>query len=71
MMAWIGHAFEDNLTRKRERIEMLLLLHALAMFVSWLAGTAAEAINAQDNLNPYPTSRRLYSLVRLATSPRF
>ncbi|MEL1264787.1 IS4 family transposase [Pseudoxanthomonas putridarboris] len=60
-----GHAYEDSLTRKRERIEVLLLLHALAMFVSWLAGMAAEAIDAQDNLNPYPASRRLYSLVRL------
>jgi hypothetical protein len=60
-----GHAYEDSLTRKRKRIEVLPLLHALAMFVSWLAGMAAEAIDAQGKLNPYPTSRRLYSLIRL------
>ncbi|WP_162435908.1 IS4 family transposase, partial [Pseudoxanthomonas koreensis] len=60
-----GHGYEDSLTRKRERIEVLLLLHALAMFVSWLAGMAAEAIDAQDKLNPHSSSRRLYSLVRL------
>jgi hypothetical protein len=60
-----GQAFEDSLSRKRERIETLLLLHALAMFVSWLAGMAADAIDAQHKLNPYPTSRRLYCLLRL------
>ncbi|MBD4730195.1 hypothetical protein GUG28_08600 [Xanthomonas citri pv. citri] len=58
-------AFEGSLTRKRERIETLLLPHALAMFASWLAGMAAEAIDAQHNLNPYRTSRRLYCLMRL------
>jgi len=60
-----GQAFEDSLTRKRERIEVLLLLHALAMFVVWLAGMAAEASRYQSKLNPYPTTRRLYSSIRL------
>lgn len=42
-----------------------MLLHAPAMFVPWLAGMAAEAIDAQHKPNPYPTSRWLYCLVRL------
>jgi hypothetical protein len=60
-----GQAFEDSLTRTRERIEILLLLHALAIFASWLAGMVAEAEHCQDKLNPYPAKRRLYSLIRL------
>ncbi|MGE6332950.1 transposase [Stenotrophomonas sp. NPDC077659] len=60
-----GQAFEDSLTRKRERIEVLLLLHALAMFVLWLAGMAAESIHAHDRLNPHRSTRRLYCLIRL------
>lgn len=60
-----GQAFEDSLTRKPERIEILLLLHALALFAAWLAGMAAEAGNCQHRFNPYPSKRRLYSLIRL------
>lgn len=60
-----GQAFEDSLTRSAERIEILLLLHALAMFVAWLAGMAAEAEHCQQRLNPYASKRRLYSLIRL------
>jgi len=60
-----GQAFEDSLTRKRERIDILLLLHALAVFAAWLAGMAAEADGYQRKLNPFATQRRLYSLVRL------
>ncbi len=60
-----GHAFEDSLTRKSERIDILLLLHALAVFAAWLAGMAAEADGYQRRLNPFATKRRLYSLVRL------
>lgn len=60
-----GQAFEDSLTRKPERIEILLLLHALAVFAAWLAGMAAEARHCQNKLNPYRSRRRLYSIVRL------
>ncbi len=60
-----GQAFEDSLTRKSERIDILLLLHALAVFAAWLAGMAAEADGYQRRLNPFATNRRLYSLVRL------
>lgn len=37
-----GHAFEDSLTRKGKRIEVLLLLHTMAAFASWLVGMACE-----------------------------
>ncbi len=57
--------FEDSLTRKRERIDIPLLLHALAVFAAWLAGMAAEADGYQRRLNPFATKRRLYSSVRL------
>jgi len=60
-----GQAFEDSLTRKSERIEILLLLHALAVFAAWLAGMAAEADGCQHRLNPHTAKRRLYSLIRL------
>lgn len=60
-----GQAFEDSLTRKGERIEVLLLLHALALFVAWLAGMAAEARRCQDRLDPYRSERRCYSILRL------
>jgi hypothetical protein len=60
-----GYAYEDSLTRKRERIEVLLLLHALAIFAAWLAGLAAEREGGAHRLNPHRSQRRLYSLVRL------
>lgn len=60
-----GQAFEDSLTRKRARIEILLLLHALAVFAAWLAGIAAEACGCQVRLNPRVSGRRLYSIIRL------
>ena len=60
-----GNAFEDSLTRKGPRIAVLLLLNALAAFASWLVGMAAAAAGLDQNLMPFRTSRRLYSLVRL------
>jgi hypothetical protein len=38
-----GCAFEDTLTRTPERLEMLLLLHALASVAAWLEGLTALA----------------------------
>lgn len=38
-----GCAFEDTLTRTAPRLEMLLLIHALASLAAWLAGLAAQA----------------------------
>lgn len=39
-----GCAFEDTLTRTGKRLEMLLLIHALATLIAWLEGLAAVAL---------------------------
>ena len=60
-----GQAFEDSLTRKGERIEILLLLSALAAFTTWLVGMACEALGIDRRLTPFRSTRRLYSVMRL------
>lgn len=63
-----GCAFEDSLTRKRQRIEILLLIHALAGFAAWLAGLAATTTDGvPQRLVPSGTAqrRRSYSVLRL------
>lgn len=62
-----GCAFEDSLTRKRQRIEILLLIHALAGFAAWLAGLAAATAGVTAHLVPSGTAQRrpTYSLLRL------
>lgn len=64
-----GQGFEDSLTRKGPRISVLLLIHALATFASWLAGLACEASGLDERLNPYCTTPRLYS-IKLSTIRR-
>jgi hypothetical protein len=60
-----GQAFEDSGTRSAERIEVLLLLHALALLAAWLAGIAAQTRSLQARLNPGPARHRRYSVIRL------
>ncbi|MBB6185873.1 IS4 family transposase [Rhodanobacter sp. MP7CTX1] len=60
-----GQAFEDSLTRKGPRIEVLLLLSALAAFAAWLVGMACEASGIDQWLAPFRSKRRLYSVMRL------
>lgn len=60
-----GYAFEDSLTRKGKRIEVLLLLHTMAAFASWLVGIACETAGIDRWLTPYRAKRRLYSIMRL------
>lgn len=60
-----GQAFEDSLTRKGERIEILLLLSALAALTTWLVGMACEACGIDRWLTPFRSARRLYSVMRL------
>lgn len=60
-----GQGFEDSLTRKGQRIEVLLLLSTLAAFATWLAGMACEAAGIDTWLTPYRSKRRLYSVMRL------
>ena len=60
-----GQAFEDSLTRKDHRIEILLLLSTMAAFASWVAGMAADAMDMARWLVPHGAKRKLYSVVRL------
>jgi hypothetical protein len=60
-----GSAFEDSLTRRGTRLDILLLIHALASFASWLAGMACEATGIDCWLSPIKTRRRLYSTMRV------
>ena len=60
-----GQGFEDSLTRSGKRIEMLLLVNALAAFACWLAGLACEALDIVDWLSPRRSTRKLYSVLRL------
>ena len=48
-----------------KRIEILLLVNALAAFASWLAGLACEAAGITHWLSPRRSVRRLYSVLRL------
>lgn len=60
-----GQGFEDSLTRKGARIEVLLLLSAMAAFASWLVGMACERCGIDAWLTPFRSKRRLYSVMRL------
>jgi len=60
-----GSAFEDSLTRRGTRLDILLLVHALANFASWLAGLACEATGMDGWLSPTKTRRKLYSTMRI------
>lgn len=59
-----GQAFEDSLTRKGPRIEILLLISALAAFATWLVGMACEASGIDHWLAPFRSKRHLYSVLR-------
>jgi len=61
-----GCAFDHSLTRKRARLEILLLLHALASFVTWLHGLwlTGQAQTAHCVTQPNPP-RAHYSIVRI------
>lgn len=61
-----GCAFNHSLTRKRARLEILLLLHALASFVAWLQGLwiTQQADTAHCEVRRSNT-RAHYSTVRL------
>jgi hypothetical protein len=60
-----GQGFEDSLTRSGARIEILLLVNALAAFASWLAGMACEAAGLAHWFWPARSKRKLYSTLRL------
>lgn len=60
-----GNAFEDSLTRSGTRIGILLLVHALANFASWLAGMVCRATGLDTWLAPSVRQRRCYSIMRI------
>jgi hypothetical protein len=60
-----GQGFEDSLTRKGARIEVLLLLSAMAAFATWLVGMVCEASGIDAWFAPFRSKRRLYSVMRL------
>lgn len=60
-----GNAFEDSLTRSGTRIGILLLVHALANFASWLAGMACRATGLDAWLAPNVRQRQCYSIMRI------
>ena len=60
-----GSAFEDSLTRTGRRLQVLLLVHAIANFANWLAGLACEATHIDRWLAPTATQRKLYSTMRI------
>jgi hypothetical protein len=55
-----GCAFEDTLTRDPRRLEMLLLIHALASLAAWLEGLGAATETELKSTTP-PT-RRFHSV---------
>jgi len=63
--------FEDSPTRSGRRIEVLLLVNALAAFASWLAGLACEALNLTHWLSPRRSTSKLHSVVGLGREALF
>lgn len=59
-----GQGMEDSLTRRGERLQILLLLNTLATFASWLAGLGCEATGIAQWLSPRSSARKLYSTLR-------
>ena len=60
-----GQGMEDCLTRRGERLQILLLIHTLAAFASWLAGLGCEATGIERWLDPIRSKRKLYSTLRV------
>lgn len=60
-----GQGFEDSLSRKQHRIEILLLIHALATFAAWLVGVVAVTKHLDLNVVPSKSARRRYSTIRI------
>lgn len=56
-----GQSMEDSLTRRGERLQILLLINTLAAFASWLAGLGCESTGIAHWLSPRNSTRKLYS----------
>lgn len=62
-----GQGFEDSRTRSAQRIEVLLLIHMLAVFAAWLTGLLLAETPLDQRMNPGTRQRRQYSQVRVGT----
>lgn len=60
-----GMGFEDTQTRTPERLQMLLLIHALAQWVLWVIGLAAITQGLDQFLKPNSSKRQQYSTMRI------
>lgn len=60
-----GYGFEDSQTRLGKRLEVLLLVQALASFACWLAGLACKAEGKDTWLAPGGTQGDYYSCLRI------
>lgn len=60
-----GMGFEDSQSRKAERLQMLLLIHALAQWVAWLMGLAAITLRLDRLLAPNASRTLHYSTMRI------
>ena len=59
-----GVAFENSLTRRSERLTVLLLLQTLACFAAWLLGLAAQHAKVPDPMTRQAKHHNRYSLIR-------
>lgn len=60
-----GQSFEDSLSRKVPRLEMLLLIHALTTFAAWVVGCAAVTARLDRRLSQNNRPQRQYSSIRI------
>jgi hypothetical protein len=60
-----GLGLKNSLTRSGARLQVLLLIGALAGFASWVAGLAAQADGTARRLWPNHSTRQLYCTVRI------
>ena len=60
-----GQALEHSLTRRGQRLQILLLISALAGFVCWIAGLDSQATGTAERLMPIRCTRKLYSTQRI------
>jgi len=60
-----GRGFLASQSRKPERLQILLLIHAMAQWVAWIIGMAAVAHQMDRQLAPNNAKRRHYSTIRI------
>lgn len=64
---YYGQGYEINRTRDPKRLAILVMIAALAAFLLFMIGAAAERKNLQHGMHASSSKRRVYSLPFLAT----